>query len=46
MRHCRAGSIEERRKKNAKSHFFTSHSVYVNCAIIAMLYTHLFGNQL
>ena len=29
MRHCRAGSTEEIRKKNAKSRFFTSHSVYV-----------------
>ena len=44
-------SSEERRirrrkkKKNAKSRFFTSHGAYVNCAIIAMLYTHSIGNQ-
>ena len=39
---------EERRrkkKKNAKSRFFTSWGSYVNCAIIAMLYTHSIGNQ-
>ena len=34
-----------RRKKNAKSRFFTSRGGYVNCAIIAMLYTHSIGNQ-
>ena len=48
IRHYRARSTEERRirrKKNAKSRFFTSRSVYINCAIIAMLYTHSIGNQ-
>ena len=34
-----------RRKKNAKSQIFTSRGAYVNCAIIAMLYTHSIGNQ-
>ena len=41
-------SIEERRrrkKKNAKTLFFTSRGAYVNCAIVAMLYTHSIGNQ-
>ena len=33
------------KKKNAKSSFFTSHGAYVNCAIIAILYTHSIGNQ-
>ena len=27
-------------------YIFTSPSVYVNCAIVAMLYTHSIGNQL
>ena len=50
IRHYRARSTEERRrrrkkKKNAKSRYFTSHGAYVNCAIIAMLYTHSIGNQ-
>ena len=53
IRHYRARSTEERiiirrirRKKNAKSRFFfTSCGAYVNCAIIAMLYTHSIGNQ-
>ena len=26
--------------------FFTSHGTHANCAIIAMLYTHLIRNQL
>ena len=34
-----------RRKKNAKSRYFTSRGAYVNCAIITMLYTHSIGNQ-
>ena len=34
-----------RKKKNAKSREFTSHGVCLNCAIIAMLYTHSIGNQ-
>ena len=45
IQHYRARSTEERRrirrkKKNAKSLFFTLRGAYVNCAIIAMLYTH------
>ena len=51
IRHYRARSTVERRrrrirrKKNAKSRFLTSRGAYVNCAIIAMLYTHSIGNQ-
>ena len=48
IRNYRTRSTEERRrkKKNAKSRFFTSRGAYVNCAIIAMLlYTHSDGNQ-
>ena len=51
----RARSTEERkrRKKEEKElrrrmpnrDFFTSRSAYVNCSIIAMLYTHSIGNQ-
>ena len=43
--HYRARSAEERRKKNSKLRFFTLRCAYVNCAIIAMLYTHSIGNQ-
>ena len=47
IQHYRTGSTEERRrKKNAKSLFFTLRGAYVNCAIISMLYTHSIGNQL
>ena len=46
IRHYRARSAEERRRrKNAKSRFFTSRGAYVNYTIIAMLYTHSIGNQ-
>ena len=46
IRHYRARSTEEgRKKKNAKSLFITSRSVYVNLHYIAMLYTHSIGNQ-
>ena len=47
IRHYRARSTEERRrkKKNAKSRFFTSHGAYVNLRYIVMLYTHSIGNQ-
>ena len=47
IQHYRTMSTEERgrRKKNAKSRFFTWHSVYVNCSNIAMLYPHSIGNQ-
>ena len=34
-----------RKKKNAKSRFFTSRGAYINLRYIAMLYTHLIGNQ-
>ena len=34
-----------RRRKNAKWRFFTSRGAHVNCAIMAMLYTHSNGNQ-
>ena len=46
IRHYHARSAEERRrKKNAKSRFFTSRGAYVNLRYIAMLYTHSIGNQ-
>ena len=50
IRHYHARSTEERRiirkKKNAKSRFFTSRGMYVNLRYIAMLYTYSIGNQL
>ena len=46
IRHYRARSTEERRRKRVPNHFFFLRSVYVNCAIIAMLYTHSIGHQL
>ena len=47
IRHYRARSTEERRrkKKNAKSRFFTSHGAYVKLRYIVMLYNHSIGNQ-
>ena len=47
IRHYRAKSAEERRrkKKNAKSRYFTSRCAYVKLRYIAMLYTHSIGNQ-
>ena len=48
IRHYRVRSTDERRrrkKKNAKSRFFTSHGAYVNLRYIAMLYTYSIGNQ-
>ena len=45
IRHYRARSAEERRKKNAKSRFFTSRGAYVKLRYIALLYTHSIGNQ-
>ena len=47
IRHYRTKSTEERRKKkkNAKSLFFTLRAAYVNLRYIAMLYTHLIENQ-
>ena len=32
-------------RKNAKWRFFLSRGVHINCAIMAMLYTHSIGNQ-
>ena len=47
IRHYRTRSTEERRKKkkNAKSRFFTTRDAYVKFSYIAMLYTHSIGNQ-
>ena len=45
MRHYRARSAEERRKKNAKLQFFISRGAYVNLRYIAMLYIHSIANQ-
>ena len=49
VQHYRARSTEERRiknKKNVKSLIILLCAVqYINCAIIAMLYTHSIGNQ-
>ena len=50
VRHYPARSTEERRrrirkKKNAKSRFFTLLGAYVNLHYIAILYTYSFGNQ-
>ena len=45
IRHFRARSTEVRRKKNAKSRYFTSCIVYVNYSIIVILYTYSIGNQ-
>ena len=53
-RHYRARSTEERRRRRILEEeewqiaiFFTSGrgGAYINCTIIAMLYTHLIGNQ-
>ena len=35
----------KKKKKNAKSLFFTSRGAHVNCAIIAILYTHSIAND-
>ena len=45
IRHYRARSTEERRRRIRRRRmpnrdFFTSCVAYINCAIIAMLYTH------
>ena len=47
MRHYRARSAEERRRrrKNAKSRFFTSRGTYVQLRYIAILYTHSIADQ-
>ena len=48
IRHYRARSIEEQRrkkKKNDKSRFFTSRGAHVKLRYIAMLYTHSIENQ-
>ena len=47
MRHYRARSAEERRRrKNAKSRFFTSRGAYINLRYITIIYTHSIANQL
>ena len=43
IRHYRARSTEEKRMPNHD--FFTLRGAYVNLCYIAMLYTHLIGNQ-
>ena len=43
--HYRARSTEERRRRMPNRYFFTSRGAYVNLRYIAMLYTHLIGNQ-
>ena len=45
IRHYRARSTEERRKKNAKPLFFTSRGAYIKLRYISILYTHSIGNQ-
>ena len=46
IRHYRGRSTEDRRKKKyAKSLFFTSRGAYVNLRYIAMLFTYSIGNQ-
>ena len=45
IRRIRRRIRRRKKKKNAKSRFFTSRGPYVNCTIIAMLYTHSIGNQ-
>ena len=38
-------SVFKNKNKKPKWRFFTSRGAYVNCAIMAMLYTHAIGNQ-
>ena len=38
-------SVFKNKNKKPKWRFFTSRGVHVNCAIMAMLYTHSIGNQ-
>ena len=46
IRHCRARSAEERRRRRMPNRdFFTSRGAYVKLRYIAMLYTHSIGNQ-
>ena len=49
IRHYHAWSTEERRRRRIRrmpnGDFFTSRGAYINCTIIAMLYTHSIGNQ-
>ena len=42
IRHYRARSTEERRRKMPNHDFFTSRDAYVNLRYIAMLYIHSF----
>ena len=44
IRYYHARSTEERRRMPNRV-FFISRGAYINCAIIAMLYTHSIGNQ-
>ena len=43
--HYRARSTEERRRMPNRYFLLRAVRIYVNCAIIALLYTHSFGNQ-
>ena len=45
IRHYRARSAEERRRRMPNRNFFTLHGAYVNLRYIVMLYTHSIGNQ-
>ena len=39
-------SCNKNKNKKPKWRFFTSRGAHLNCAIMAMLYTHSIGNQL
>ena len=45
IRHYRARSTKERRRRMPNRDFFTLRGAYINCTIIAILYTRLIGNQ-
>ena len=45
IRHYRARSTEERRRKNAKSRFFYFARCVRKLALYSVLYTHSIGNQ-
>ena len=46
IRHYHVRSTEEKKEEECQIAIFTSCGAYINCAIIAMLYTHSIGNQL
>ena len=47
IRHyCARSTEEEERRRMPKGEFFTLCGAHINCAIMAMLYTHSIGNQL